>query len=277
VILHGAQWVGFGVGALIIATCLAPALWVRERPLPQPAGRLRGTRAFLSTLRNRAFLHMLGMNFFAIVGMYAPVTATLVLNIYFLFDGNQDAAATLTGYAGMAQLIGSLAGVPVNTWLSVRFGKRTTALASLALAGAGFLSLWFTLQPVAPYWYVLSAFVIGWGTQGVWLMSATMNADVCDSDELDTGERREGLYGAVFALEQKLALACAALLGGYVASLCGYDAGTAPDAQVLELLRRCVVAIPLIGVGAAAFFCFSYPLSHARLLTVQAKLRERSP
>jgi Na+/melibiose symporter-like transporter len=128
VIIAGAQWVGFGVGALIIATCLAPALFVRERPLARPSGRLRGTRAFLTTLRNRAFLHMLGMNFCAIVGMYAPVTATLILNIYFLFDGNQDAAATLTGYAGMAQLIGSLAGVPVNTWLSVRFGKRTTAL-----------------------------------------------------------------------------------------------------------------------------------------------------
>lgn len=274
-ILAGARWVGAGVGILILVTCLVPAVFCREAAPGAPGPKVPLGAALRATLRNRPFLHMLGMNFAAIVGMFAPVTAALLLSIHFLFGGDQHAAANLTGAVGMAQMLGSLAGVPVNTAVSVRLGKRGTALLSLAAGAAGFASLAFTLLPAHPYRALASYFLIGWGTQGVWLMSATMNADVCDNDELATGRRREGLYGAVFALEQRLAFAAAALLGGYLVGRCGYDPGTAPSAAVLAELRAVLVAVPVAGFALAAASIARYPLSGVRVGEIQARLAAR--
>lgn len=274
-ILVGARWVGAAVGLLVLLTCLVPALACRERPAQATAAPISLFSALRATTRNRPFLQMLGMNFCATVGMYSPVTVSLLVSIYFLFQGNQDAAASLTGYLGMAQMLGSLAGVPVNTAISVRWGKRRAALGALAIGAGGFASQWWTLLPAHPYWAVPSQFLIGWGMQGVWLMSATMNADVCDSDQLATGRRREGLYGAVFALEQKLAFAVAALLGGYLVSRCGYLPGGAPDLPVLLNLRTTLIVTPLVGLGFAAAVIAFYPLSRARVDEIQTLLAAR--
>jgi GPH family glycoside/pentoside/hexuronide:cation symporter len=275
VILAGARWVGGAVGLLVLITCLVPALACREAAVVSSAPKVSLRSALAATVRNRPFLQMLGMNFCAVVGMYSPVTVSLLVSIYFLFQGNQNAAADLTGYLGMAQMLGSLVGLPVNTAVSVRFGKRCAALVALAVGAVGFASLWWTLLPAQPYWAILSQLLIGWGMQGVWLMSATMNADVCDSDELATGHRREGVYGAVFALEQKIAFAVAVLLGGYLVSRTGYATGGVPTAEVLHALRTTLVMTPLVGLGFAALFIGFYPLSRARVGEIQSALRVR--
>ncbi len=274
-IVSGARWVGAGVGVLILVTCLVPAWVCREPAIRFHPQKMSLREALAATLRNRPFLHMLGMNFCATVGMYSPVTVSLLVSIYFLFHGDQNAAADLTGYLGMAQMLGSLAGVPVNTRLSVRLGKRAAALASLVVGAIGFGSLWWTLLPAHPYWAIGSNFLIGWGMQGVWLMSATMNADVCDSDELATGRRREGLYGAVFALEQKIAFAVAALLGGYLVSRCGYEAGATPAMPTMLELRTTLVATPLVGLALAIASIGGYALSRAKVMEIQSTLAAR--
>jgi GPH family glycoside/pentoside/hexuronide:cation symporter len=273
-ILAGAQAVGLGVAALILVTCLVPALGCRETPrAPTPPIPLR--HALAATLRNRPFLGMLGMNLCALVGLYSTVTLALLLAIFHLFAGDQEAAATLTGVVGMCQMLGSLAGVPVLTALSGRHGKRAAALLALAIGAVGFGSLWFTLQPAHPYWAAGSYVLIGWGMQGVWLMSATMNADVCDHDELATGQRREGIYGAVFALEQRIGLGVAALLGGYLVTHCGYRPDTPPTPATLAHLRLALVATPLLGLAAAAVCIARYPLSRDRVHAIQAELSRR--
>jgi len=276
-ILLGARWVGGGVGLLVLLACLVPALGCREPRVRSAPGKLGIFRAITMTVRNRPFLHMLGMNFCAIVGMVSPVTVSLLVGIYYLFQGDQNSAANLAGAMGMVQMAGSLAGVPVNTAVSVRVGKRLSALLSLGVGAVGFLSLWWTLLPSHPYWSLASGFLIGWGMQGVWLMSATMNADVCDSDELETGHRREGLYGAVFALEQKIAFAVAAVLGGYLVSRCGYVTSQIPTETTLLELRTTLIATPLVGLGLAAVSIAFYPLSRSRLLEIQSLLQARRP
>jgi len=274
-ILVGARWVGGAVGLLILLTCLVPALACRERVATGEGTKIPLRSALVATGRNRPFLHMLGMNFFATVGMYSPVTVTVLVSIYFLFQGDQNAAADLTGYLGMAQMLGSLAGVPVNTAISVRLGKRGAAVVALAVGAVGFASLAWTLLPAHPYGAVASNVLIGWGMQGVWLMSATMNADVCDSDELATGQRREGMYGAVFALEQKIAFAVAAMLGGYLVTRCGYVTTVAPSSATLAELRTTLIVTPLVGLSLAAISIAFYPLSRSQIDAIQRSLAAR--
>ncbi len=108
-------------------------------------------------------------------------------------------------------------------------------------------------------------------------MTATMNADVCDEDEIRTGQRREGLYGAVFALEQKIAFAIAAVIGGYLLTRSGYVAHTTPSPEVLARLKFVYVAFPLACLGCAAIAIAGYPLTHKRMVAIRAELNARKP
>ena len=103
-------------------------------------------------------------------------------------------------------------------------------------------------------------------------MTATMNADVCDEDEFRTHHRREGLYGAVFALEQKVAFGVAAGLGGFIAVRCGYTSGALEPSEVLDVLRHAFIGTQLVFLGLAAPVIAFYPPSRQRLPEIRLRL-----
>jgi GPH family glycoside/pentoside/hexuronide:cation symporter len=106
-------------------------------------------------------------------------------------------------------------------------------------------------------------------------MSATMLADVCDEDEFRTGLRREGMYGAVFSLQQKIAYAVAVLLGGYLVRACGYTSGATPSQGVIKNLHDALILAPLILLGLAVAMVVRYPLTKTHLARIQVTLRTR--
>ena len=63
----------------------------------------------------------------------------------------------------------------------------------------------------------------------------SMTADVCDEDELKTGLRREGIYGAVYGFVQKLALGIAAFTSGWVLNLAGFEVKDAEATGVISI------------------------------------------
>ena len=52
-----------------------------------------------------------------------------------------------------------------------------------------------------------------------------MTADVCDLEELNSGQRREGMLGAIYWWMVKFGLAFAGLASGAIMSLVGFEAG----------------------------------------------------
>ena len=53
----------------------------------------------------------------------------------------------------------------------------------------------------------------------------SMTADVIDLDELNTGKRREGIFGAIYWWMVKFGFAIAGGLSGVIMSLVGFDSG----------------------------------------------------
>lgn len=276
VILDGVRCVGLGTAVLVLVSCIAPAIFCRENVVAS-AQKLSLVGAIRETIRNRPFLHMLAMNFFAILANLSVGAVGLILTINYLFKGDQGAAATLGGWAGMVLMVGAFIGVPINTWVSTRIGKRQAAFVCLATTAAAFVTMIWTLHPDHPRWIIASSFLLGFGSQGIWLMTATMNADVCDEDEIRTGQRREGLYGAVFALEQKIAFAVAAVAGGYLLTRSGYLAHTTPSSEVLMRLKFVYVAFPLACLACAALAIAGYPLTRNRMAAIRTELDARKP
>ena len=66
--------------------------------------------------------------------------------------------------------------------------------------------LWWSFNPSnVPHVFANTDFAFGIG--GLFTIMMSMTADICDLDELQTGERREGLFGAIYWWMVKFGLA----------------------------------------------------------------------
>ena len=114
------------------------------------------------------------------------------------------------------------------------------------------------------------------GLSCVWVLSSAMIADVCDIDELTTGLRREGMYGAVFAWVCKVSVAVVMILSGYMLNWSGYDAKIPMQTpQTIFLLRFFYAAIPPLFLICAIIFTALYPLTEKRVRETRAILDKR--
>jgi GPH family glycoside/pentoside/hexuronide:cation symporter len=76
------------------------------------------------------------------------------------------------------------------------------------------LSRGFLVTPTHPYWRIISAALIGTAVIGVWIILPSMQTDVIDYEELQTGCRGEGSYTAILGSIQKLGFALSLLAHG---------------------------------------------------------------
>ena len=59
----------------------------------------------------------------------------------------------------------------------------------------------------------------------------SMTSDVIDLDELNTGKRREGIFGAIYWWMVKFGFAIAGALSGVILSVIGFQEGIASTEQ----------------------------------------------
>ena len=165
----------------------------------------------------------------------------------------------------------------LTTWVSSKIGKRRTFCIMTSLSLLGFVAKWFTYNPAHPYMLLLSAPLISFGIGSLFTVVGAMVADVCDLDELKTGERREGMYGAIYWWMVKLGMAAAALIFGYLLHATGFDVAlkTAQSARTLYLMRACDCGIPLVASAIAIWAVLTYGLTEARAREIRVELEKR--
>jgi GPH family glycoside/pentoside/hexuronide:cation symporter len=107
-------------------------------------------------------------------------------------------------------------------------------------------------------------------------MIDSMTADVCDEDELRTGLRREGMFGAVKSLALKAGVALTGLTGGLVIKLAGAsDAAQGVSPEVAQTLKTLFVSIQTIGLIAGILVFVFYPISRAKSEETRRMLDQR--
>ena len=82
--------------------------------------------------------------------------------------------------------------------------------------------LWFLMVPGKPWMFMLALPFFSFGIGGLFTLMMSMTADVCDLDELATGKRREGIFGAIYWWMVKLGFAVAGLLSGAIMALVAF-------------------------------------------------------
>jgi GPH family glycoside/pentoside/hexuronide:cation symporter len=107
-----------------------------------------------------------------------------------------------------------------------------------------------------------------------------MTADVCDDDELRSGRRREGMFSAAKGFALKAAQGLTFGVGGYLATLAGFDAGTVEGAGLDDLtawkMKVSLVGFQCAGLLLAMVILWRYPITRARAAETQLRLRAKS-
>jgi GPH family glycoside/pentoside/hexuronide:cation symporter len=114
------------------------------------------------------------------------------------------------------------------------------------------------------------------GLSCVWVLTSSMLADICDVDELATGLRREGMYGATFSWLIKAGIAGTMVIAGYVLQWSGYNADLVQQpAEVILRMRILYVAVPTVFLLGAIWVMAGYPLTAEKAAEVRRQLDER--
>jgi GPH family glycoside/pentoside/hexuronide:cation symporter len=283
--VQGARALAIAVGVAIALLGVVPAIVCRERQAPVPtAGARQGALAnlleFLKgivvTFKCGPFVKICAATFLVFNGFQFGVSFSLFVMIYYVFGGNHFQAGKLNFWFGGLTAVATLVVIPVTAWLATRLGKRRTFSLTISVSLAGYALKWVGYNPDYPYLLLCAAPFVAFGTGSLFTLMGSMVADVCDYDELSTGQRREGVFGAIYWWMVKIGMSLAALLAGYMLDGSGYDVALpAQSAKTLFLLRVFDVGAPLLTSALAIVIMLTYPISERRAYEIRAELERR--
>ncbi len=150
----------------------------------------------------------------------------------YLFNGNTaDAGIWPTLFGCLGALSTTFVVIPIVANISKRMGKKNAFLVCQGISIFGYILLWFLFIPGKPYMFIFALPFFSFGIGSLFTLMMSMTADVCDMDELNSGKRREGIFGAIYWWMVKFGFAIAGLLTGLIMSLVGFDASAATQTE----------------------------------------------
>ena len=215
-------------------------------------------------LSNRPFLYVIGIYLCSWLGV--QVTAAILP--YFVIDWMGLSKSHFTQMA-LAVQVSSLLAMFFWSAIAQRFGKKAIYCMGIPLTICAQAGLFF-LQPGQIIWmYVLAVFA-GIGLSTAYIVPWSMLPDVVDLDELNTGQRREGIFYGFVVQFQKLGLAVALFLVGKIldwAGLIPAVASQAPPTQpqsVLWAIRLIIGPIPTLILIIGLVLAYFYPITRSK-------------
>jgi GPH family glycoside/pentoside/hexuronide:cation symporter len=155
-------------------------------------------------------------------------------------------------------------------------GKKNAFMLSQGISIIGYVLLWFLMIPGKPWMFMFALPFFSFGIGGLFTLMMSMTADVCDLDELATGKRREGIFGAIYWWMVKFGFAIAGLLSGAIMSFVGFAPGAASQAAgAVDGLRLFYSGVPIFGTLLAMWIMRNYDLDETRANEVHAELERR--
>jgi GPH family glycoside/pentoside/hexuronide:cation symporter len=167
------------------------------------------------------------------------------------------------------------------TRLSARLGKR-----AMYLIGAGFWLIaqagLFFLQPGQEQLMIALALLAGAGVSATaYLGPWSMLPDVIDLDELQTGERREGIFYALMVFLQKVGLGLGLFFlgqvldwAGFIPSVAGEPLPSQPESALLAI-RLAIGPLPAVALIGGICLVWLYPITRQRHRQILQELEAR--
>ncbi|MBE0566669.1 MAG: MFS transporter, partial [Krumholzibacteria bacterium] len=286
--VSGAAGLAVVVAVVAMGLGLLPALLLRERMREVAAAEAAGIggikanlaeffRGFGVTMSNGPFLKLCLATVLVFNGFILISSFQFYVIIYYVCGGDQTDGARYAGLAGTVGAVSTFAVVAFVTWLATRIGKRRAFFVSTGVSIVGYGLKWVCYNPDLPLLVLLPAPLMAFGLGGLFTLVPSMIADVVDTDELKTHQRREGMFGSIFWWMVKLGLAAALAGGGYLLNATGFDVALGGDqaGRTIILMRVFDAGIPMLASALAIWAVKRYPITEARAGEVRAELERR--
>lgn len=290
-IVHGARVLAIMIGALIIFGGVLPAIFNKEHfsdfPKPDISGPWNRMKDFFkgaaAALKCRPFVKLC-LATLLIFGGFMLASAFTAYVIFFYVFG--DSATLDLAYQNGGKLLGVFGSVSavctfcvifLTTWISTKIGKRTTFLITISISIIGYALKWIGYNPSKPYLLLIAAPCIAFGLGSLFTLVSSMVADVCDLDELETGFRREGMFGAIYWWMVKLGVALSSVISGILLNVSGFNValGLNQTSQALLNMRRFDVGIPIVTSMAAILIIMTFEISENKAYDIRKQVERR--
>jgi GPH family glycoside/pentoside/hexuronide:cation symporter len=285
-IVHGARSLAIVVGVFIAVGGILPAIFNKEHfgNLPKPE-KLKGYGNVIKDLLHNCatsfkclpFVKLIAVTFLIFNGFMLASAFTLYVIVYYVYGGDWGKGGTLLGWFGTLSSVCTLIAISLTTWISTKIGKRKTFLITMCLAMFGYALKWVGYNPQYPYLLMIAAPFLAFHLGALFTMVPSMVADVCDLDELQTGQRREGMFSGIYWWIQKLGQAGASVLSGVLLVWTGFNVELAANQTTHTLLymRLCDVGIPIATSLIAVYIIMTFDISETRAYEIRKQLEER--
>jgi len=277
--LDGLRWVAVAAVIFGIPCVVLMVRYTRERThvSMQKGQRLKMgfARSIWVTFKNPHFLKIFALYQFIgfSTGLFTAIGT--YLNIYWVMGSAQRGAALGAGVGMVAWALGFVL-LPVLNWACRRFQKHVTLRIAVIWMSIGCIMKWWCMNPKHPEYQFILPFFFSIGIGSVYMVLSTMMADVTDIDELETGTRREGMFGAIMAFLMKTVGSITPVLAGAILVISGFDPvlKVQTDSTILNM-RLLYSFVPGIMLLFSLLLLWRYPLTAERMLEIKAELARR--
>jgi len=259
---------GWFVIILLPVAVLAAVTLVGEREVPEPK-HVPFREATGVLLRNGPLRRLLAADLANGIGSGTMAALFIFVAADVLKMGSWS-SAILLAYFGAGVIF-----VPLMIKLSYIFGKHQTLAASAVLNGLG-LPLIYIVGPGDVLMMVLftALFGINLGA-GSFLLRSVM-ADVADHDELETGNKRTGLFFSLLTMTGKVGAALAVGVTYALIDQLGFVPRGDNTQAALDGVRATFVWLPTVMYFAVGAIMWSFPLDEAQQSENRRRIMERT-
>ena len=284
-----AVWLGGSVSGLRSGYALSAALWgltialpyfivvreFREEEKPVVTTRLHPLLTFRQVFSNRPF------RLAALIYLLTFTTVDIVLVVFLRFL--IDYVGVEPGFDNvlLATVLGlALVTMPLTVQVMRRLGKRHAYMLSMGFL-AIVLAIMSQVPPGGQTQVLIAGIFAGLGYGAANTLPWAIVADVIEADELQSGQRREGVYYGYLVFFRKLAAAISVFLVGHVLDAAGYvssvtgSAFVAQPPSALLAMRFFVGFVPPVMLLLAIIVAWRFPLDRASYNAIRRQLSER--
>lgn len=277
-----------GVGVFCMLCAMVPAIFIKGKstlnenyaPLTLRSigdSTIEIFKSFKEAFKSAPFRKLCAATFLIFNAFNTIASFSFFIIVYHLFNGDTGASGvwpTLFGCLGA--LFTTFLVIPVVARMSRKIGKKQTFVISQSISILGYILFWFLFIPGKPYMFIFALPLFSFGIGSLFTIMMSMTADVIDLDELNTGKRREGIFGAIYWWMVKVGFAIAGLLTGTLMTLVGFDPNVAVQTEGAILgLRIFFSGIPIAGTLIAIYIMVKYDVDEERANEVRAVLDAR--
>lgn len=274
--INGMRWITTGVVIVSLAAAFHSTKNCQERFARVAKGHTPISQSLKETFRNRPFIILMAYKLCQVFGERIFQGLLFYIGMYYVCKGDKNMATAIVGKAGSIGVFVTFLVLPTIKPISVRLGKRAGLIIPSVIAMVLMASQPWLLTPESPHLLMIPILMLS----ALSIVSNSMiNAivpDICDLDELEHGERREGLFTSVVAFMGKLEISLSLQLVGLLVAFSGANMKTTVQStQVNEKLLWVAIGFGVFFSVCALVAALFFKMTEDTMNGVRLRLEER--